>query len=273
MKREKFLETEDYRICYRIVGTGKPVVLVHGFGEDGTIWNVLIDHLKSHFKCIIPDIPGSGRSQVKKGEWSMEAFAESVRAIIIHEEISSAVLIGHSMGGYISLAFAERYPELLEAFGLFHSSAFADNDEKKATRRRGIEFIQEHGAAKFLEQTTSKLFSDDFKTKNQQIIKEIIDRFTNFPDASLVHYYEAMMQRPDRTQVLRSFPRPILFVLGEQDTAIPLSDGLNQCHMPGLSYIHILRNSGHMGMIEETEKSGKILIKFLQELGIGDAGR
>lgn len=269
MTAEKVLETEQHRIFYRITGAGRPVILLHGFGEDGTIWDVMLDRLKDHCQCFIPDLPGSGKSEVKSGGWSMEVLADSVRAILMHENIRKAVLIGHSMGGYISLAFAERYPELLEGFGLFHSSAFADNEEKKAMRRRGIEFIQEHGAAKFLEQATPKLFSEHFKLKNEQIIREIIARYTNFEDSSLVHYYEAMMQRPDRTQVLQNFSRPILFVMGEHDSAIPLADGLKQCHMPRLSYIHILRNSGHMGMIEETEKSGEILIKFLQEPGIG----
>jgi pimeloyl-ACP methyl ester carboxylesterase len=75
-----------------------------------------------------------------------------------------------------------------------------------------------------------------------------------------------MMQRPDRTGILESFPHPVLFILGEHDTAIPLADGLKQCHIPRLSYIHILRNSGHMGMIEETAKSREILQKFLEDL-------
>ena len=266
MITEKLLETEEQKTFYRINGTGKPVMFIHGFGEDGTIWNPIIDQLKDQYQCIIPDLPGSGKSEMKSGVWTIESFAENVRSILIHEEIETAVVIGHSMGGYISLALAEKYPDLLKGFGLFHSSAFADNEEKINTRKRGIEFIEEHGAAKFLEQATPKLFSEQFKKKNPQIIQEIIDRFTNFEDSSLVHYYEAMMQRPDRTHVLKNYSNPILFIMGEHDTAIPLADGLKQCHMPPLSYIHILSDSGHMGMIEETKKCGEILITFLQDL-------
>jgi pimeloyl-ACP methyl ester carboxylesterase len=265
MIAEKILETEEHKIFYRVMGSGKPVMLIHGFGEDGTIWDSLFPFLQN-YQCIVPDLPGSGKSQMRKGSWSIESFAETIRSILTHEEIKSIILIGHSMGGYISLAFAEKYPDLLQGFGLFHSSAFADNEEKKATRQRAIEFIQEHGATKFLEQATPKLFSEDFKTRNFPKIQEIIDRFTNFEDSALVHYYEAMMQRPDRTQVLKDFDGPVLFLLGEHDTTIPLSDGLKQCHMPRLAYIHILRHSGHMGMVEETDKCGEILIKFLQDL-------
>ncbi|HVG14664.1 MAG TPA: alpha/beta hydrolase, partial [Chitinophagaceae bacterium] len=215
---------------------------------------------------IIPDLPGSGRSQMKSGAWSIEGLAETVRSVFTHEDLKSAVVIGHSMGGYVSLALAEKYPDLLDGFGLFHSSAFADNEEKITARKRGIEFIEEHGTAKFLEQATPKLFSAVFKERNPQIIQEIVARFTNFEDSALVHYYEAMMQRPDRTQVLKKFCNPILFILGEHDTALPLSDGLKQCHMPRLSYIHILSHSGHMGMIEETDKCGEIILNFLQDI-------
>jgi pimeloyl-ACP methyl ester carboxylesterase len=266
MITEKVLETEEQKIFYRINGTGKPVILIHGFGEDGTIWDPLIDKLKHQYQCIIPDLPGSGKSQMKSGVWSIEGFAENIKSVFFNEDIKSAVVIGHSMGGYISLALAEKYPDLLDGFGLFHSSAFADNEEKITARKRGIEFIEEHGAAKFLEQATPKLFSAGFKEKNPGIIQEIIERFTNFEDSALVHYYEAMMQRPDRTQILKNFDRPILFIMGEHDTAIPLSDGLKQCHMPRLSYIHILSNSGHMGMMEETDKCGEIISNFLQDI-------
>ena len=263
---EKVLESAEYEIFYRKIGSGNPVVLIHGFGEDGAIWEELIDNLKDQYEFLIPDVPGSGRSVVKGGKWSIDDLAGSIAAILDHEQILSAPMIGHSMGGYIALAFAEKYPGRLNALGLFHSSAFADTEDKKTTRKRGIQFIEEHGQAKFLEQATPNLFSEIFREENPQVVTEIIDRYTNFQDTALVHYYEAMMQRPDRTQVLKNFSHPVLFILGEHDTAIPLADGLKQCHIPRLSYIHILRNSGHMGMVEEPIKSRGILQKFLEDL-------
>lgn len=266
---EKLIQTGEYEIFYRTAGIGKPVVFVHGFGEDGTIWDLLVHDLKDHFQCIIPDLPGSGKSIMKKGSWSMEGFAGGIRTILDQEGIKAVTMIGHSMGGYISLAFAEKFAESLAGLGLFHSSAFSDSEEKKTTRKKGIQFIEEHGAAKFLEQSTPNLFSDNFKIEHPEIVKELIARYTNFQEGALVHYYEAMMQRPDRSHILKNYPGSVLFILGEHDTAIPLADGLKQCHMPSLSYIHILSNSGHMGMIEETEKCREILKKFLHEQDIG----
>ena len=262
---EKVFRNEEHEIFYSVTGTGEPVLLIHGFGEDGTIWDLVIKDLTREFRFVIPDLPGSGKSIMKKGDWSMEGFANGIKTVMDQEEIIKAPVIGHSMGGYITLAFAEKFEDRLTGLGLFHSSAFADNDEKIATRKKGIQFIEEHGAVKFLEQSIPNLFSKDFKTRNPVIVKELIDRYTNFGADALVHYYHAMMQRPDRTHILKNYPGPVLFILGEHDTAIPLADGLRQCHMPRLSYIHILKNSGHLGMIEETDKCREILQKFLKD--------
>jgi pimeloyl-ACP methyl ester carboxylesterase len=266
---EKRIQTDDYEIFYRVTGTGEPVIFIHGFGEDGRIWDELLANLSEQAKCVVPDLPGSGQSLMKNGESSMESLADSMKVVLDHEGITSATVIGHSMGGYITLAFAERYRDQTRAIGLFHSSAFADSEEKKTNRRRGIQFIEEHGSIKFLEQSTPNLFSQDFRDSHADIVRDLIGRYTNFQNGALVHYYEAMMQRPDRTHILKNFQGPVLFILGEHDSAIPLADGLRQCHLPGLSYIHILRNSGHMGLIEETDKCREILQKFLQDKDTG----
>lgn len=263
---EKILETDNASVFYRIAGTGHPVVFIHGFGEDGRIWDQLLSGLGSHHTLIIPDLPGSGRSVMKKQSWSLDDLADCVNDLLDKEGLGEATLIGHSMGGYIALAFAGRYGHRLNGLGLFHSSAFADSEEKKATRKKGIQFIEDHGDVKFLEQATANLFSDVTKLEKPALIRDFIGTFTNFQGGALVHYYEAMMQRPDRTHILKSHPGAVLFIMGESDTAVPLKDGLKQCHLPRLSYVHILRNSGHLGMVEETDKSREIVRNFLQDL-------
>jgi pimeloyl-ACP methyl ester carboxylesterase len=167
------------------------------------------------------------------------------------------------MGGYITLAFAEKYPDRLRSMGLFHSTAYPDSEEKKEVRRRGIEFIRQNGPVKFLGQSIPNLFCDDFKKKDSATVQKILARYANFAAQSLVNYYEAMMLRPDRTHVLKNFPGPVLFILGKYDTAVPLDQGLQQCYMPGLSYIHILEHSAHMGMWEEPAIANPFLEEFL----------
>src|SRR4051812_20227657 len=153
MENHQFLQFKNSTVFYRVSGQGKTVVLLHGFGEDGNIWNHIEKKLKNNFRVIVPDIPGSGRSTILKNEAKpvqIDDYAEVIISILKNESVRSCTVIGHSMGGYITLAIAEKYPELLNGFGLFHSTAFADNEEKKQTRQKSIEFIQSHDAISFL---------------------------------------------------------------------------------------------------------------------------
>jgi pimeloyl-ACP methyl ester carboxylesterase len=266
----KELLYQNKKIFCRVTGSGHPVVFIHGFGEDGEVWNNQVEFLKEKFQLIVPDLPGSGHSEMID-DMSMEGMAKVINHILhsISPDTSSfgrerAVLIGHSMGGYITLAFVEKYPGYLTGFGLFHSTAYADSDEKKAARRKGIDVIREKGAFEFLQNTTPNLFSQRTRDECPELISRQISRLAGFAPAALIAYYEAMIQRPDRTQSLKQSICPVLFIMGEQDTAIPLQDGLQQCHLPGRSCIHIFRKSGHMGMLEEAEKSNAALENFLR---------
>jgi len=324
MIMDKQIEIAGKKIFYRVHGNGKPVMLVHGFGETGDVWKNQIDFLANNFKLIIPDLPGSGQSDLID-DMSMEGMAEIIKVILDAERTPSqtgplqtspqrgglanaqsqliedsdnkenpqqsessqvsplrgdlegagsskippsgggGTMIGHSMGGYITLAFVSKYPDYLSSFGLFHSSAFADSDEKKETRKKGIEFIRQHGAFEFLKNATPNLFSPLSKDEKPELIDGFIRSLNNFSTQSLVSYYEAMMQRPDRTDLLKATPLPVLLVMGKYDSAVPLQDGLKLAHMPEKSYIHILHQSGHMGMFEEDKNSNHILKKFLSE--------
>ena len=261
----KELLYQNKKIFYRIIGTGKPVFLIHGFGEDGEVWRNQVEFLQTKFQLIVPDLPGSGKSEMID-DMSMEGMAEVIHSIIHVEEIDRCSVIGHSMGGYITLALAEKYRNHLDAFGLFHSSAFADGEEKKAARRKGIEHIKQHGAFEFLKTATPNLFAQQTKDKRPELIAEKLTSLHNFLPDALVSYYEAMIERPDRTEILRKAAVPVLFIMGKYDNAIPLEDGLKQCHHPEKSYIHILYQSGHMGMLEEPEKCNQILGEFLQNI-------
>ena len=266
---------QSSKIYYRIVGTGRPVILLHGFGEDGEIWNDQVDFLstgcfaKDYYRLLIPDLPGSGRSELI-ADMSIEGMAEVIKEIINLELQNSSPsegdwvgILGHSMGGYIALALAEKHPGLLNAFGLVHSSAFADSEEKKSARLKSIEFMKRNGAYAFLKTSIPGLFSQQWAVGNGQRIDALIERGKNFSAEVLVQYYEAMLVRPDRTAVLKNFDGPILFIIGEHDIAAPFQQSLQQCYLPMRSHIHILRNSAHMGMLEEVNKTNQALKSFL----------
>src|SRR5215210_649891 len=135
----------------------KPVILVHGFGEDHSVWDQQARHLEKNCRLIVPDLPGSGKA--KLGDVSMEGMADHLKNILEEQSVSSCIMIGHSMGGYVTLAFAEKYPEMLAGFGLFHSSAYADSEEKKATRRKAIDFIRKNGTKEFLKTSVPNLIA------------------------------------------------------------------------------------------------------------------
>ena len=255
------------QLHYKIYGSGQPVMLIHGFGEDSHVWDKQVNFLKDKYKLIVPDLPGTGASPLlQKENVTMSDYATLIKELLDKEKIEKITMLGHSMGGYITLAFAEKHPEMLTAFGLLHSGAFADDEEKKATRQKGIKFIRENGAEAFLKTTTPNLFYDPEKSRAD--IEATIQKGKSSSADALVQYYEAMISRPDRTNVLKSFPNPILFIIGEHDKAIPFPQSMKQCHLPSVAHIHILRNSAHMGMLEETEKVNEILGEFLQYVNV-----
>lgn len=272
--QQKEISYKGKRLFYRLQGEGPLVVLLHGFGEDGTVWKPQFDIFPDN-TLIVPDLPGSGQSEMIE-DMSIEGLADAVQAIVKEESnllglsvgdstlgVGGTILIGHSMGGYITLAYAEKYPDELAAFGLFHSTAYADTEEKKETRRKGIAFVEKYGAFEFLKTAIPNMYSPATKEANPGLIEEHVQSLQSFSKAALIAYYESMIKRPDRTLVLKQNKIPVLFVLGKHDAAVPLQDGLQQSHLPGVSHVFILENSGHMGMCEEMEKSNHLLREFV----------
>jgi pimeloyl-ACP methyl ester carboxylesterase len=250
------------QISYTLRGEGEPVLLLHGFAEDSRIWDGLATSLSKEFRVITPDIPGSGQSGLLDDkDAGMTGYAAVLNALLETENITACTLIGHSMGGYIALAFAEEFPQKLKALGLFHSSAYADDAAKIETRKKGIGFIKENGAAAFLKTSIPGLFADAENSKND--IEDLIAKGRDFTNKALVQYYESMIDRPDRTAVLKNLDIPILFLMGQHDKAVPFEHSLQQSHLPNISHIHILRNAAHMGMLEQPEESFADLAHFL----------
>lgn len=260
---DKTIARGPHTLFYRDEGSGPPVLLLHGFAEDGSIWNKQTEQLKTNYRLLIPDLPGSGRSSALTDDTSMEKMAEDILRLLDQQEIQHCVLIGHSMGGYVSLAFAEKYPERLKGLGLFHSTARPDTEEKKIARRKSIEFIKKNGSAAFIRQSIPSLFAEETRDDHPELVSELIDRYADFSPHSLICYYEAMIRRPDRTAILEQSKTPVLFVIGSYDQAVSPQQVLQQSHIPYLSHINILHHSGHLGMLEEPGQSYRILQSYL----------
>jgi pimeloyl-ACP methyl ester carboxylesterase len=263
----KSIPLKDTELSYRKLGMGKALVLVHGFGEDGHVWDQQLAVLEQSMLVLIPDLPGTGKSgRLNESNVDIADYAKALITILDAEGIDNCCLLGHSMGGYITLAFAELYPERLTGFGLIHSTAYADSDEKKANRLKAVELMDQYGAGAFLRNTIPTLFAANFKKDYPQIVQAQIDQAAHYDTKACQQYTLAMRNRPDRTSVLESNPVPILFVIGTEDVAAPLTDLLGQIKLPLYASIHILDQVGHMGMLEAADTMTKHIMDFVENL-------
>ena len=235
----------------------KALVLLHGFGEDSTIWGGFVPFLQKDYFVILPDY--ARLSHLK----SMDDYADFVHGKIQEKGFENCVIIGHSMGGYVALAFAEKYPTMVAGLGLFHSTAYADSDEKKAARVKNAEFILKNGSELFIKTSTPNLYAEDFVKHNPEVIERHIEYASQFPAEALAAGMLAMRNRPDRRQVLKSLRCNIMFIIGEKDKSVSPEDAKSQIMIPKFFSSSILDNVGHMGMIEEPEDCLKFVGKFL----------
>ncbi len=262
---QKLIFKNTTEVFYHKSGFGLPVILLHGFGEDSSIWNECARELEKNCLLIRPELPGSGLSTFftkENGNVSIEDYADIIYILLAHEKIEKCILLGHSMGGYITLAFAKKYGENLLAFGLINSTAYADGDAQKERRKKSIRIMEKYGPFEFLQQILPSLFADHFRETHRDLIEQYVEHAKKFQKETLIQYYRAMMLRPDNTAVLTQSKVPVLFVCGTDDTAAPLDDLLKQMHMPDISYIHILENTGHKSMFEAPEKLIRFIIEF-----------
>jgi len=168
----RYTSGEDFpQLSYFVGGTGPCLVLLHGFPQSGVLWQKVWGALSESFTVIAPDLPGVGGSSFSGRALTMEKMAESVKLILDAEHISEAVIAGHSMGGYVAMAFAELYPKTLQGLCMVHSLATADDEDKKENRRKAIRLIGKGGREAFIKQMMPGLFSEAFKKSHPEVIE------------------------------------------------------------------------------------------------------
>lgn len=253
---------KEQKINYSSRGKGTPIVFLHGFCEDSSVWDDFISVFKSN-KIIRIDLPGFGSSEPIENP-SVELFADVVKSVLNHLEIRTCTLIGHSMGGYVSLAFAKKYASSLNGLGIFHSFPYADSEEKKAARAKSIEFIKKNSHYHYVKQLFPNLFPPTFLSSNNFLVNKMIHRASSFPQIGIIGGLELMMKRPDNSEVLKNIKCPVLFIIGKDDDVVPFDKSMEQTALPDIAHIHILEGVGHMGMFEATKKTRKIIRQFVK---------
>ena len=254
------LELQHTKLTYYAAGQGFPLVLLHGFCADHTVWTGMlpghkfIGPLLQKFRLLMPDLPGFGNSILlppAESCCSMDQYADCIKAMLDAEKITQCALLGHSMGGYIAMNFAARFPASLSGLGLFHSTAYADDEEKKRNRTRSAIFVRQHGAGPFVKELYGKLFGADYHEKHQQDIVSITAQAISASGTEgIINACYAMRDREDTTSVLKKTGIPVLFIIGRQDQAVDPEKTLLLTNLPSHAETCILENAGHMGMFE-----------------------
>lgn len=246
------------KIFFRKYGKGKPVLLLHGFCETHKIWENLIPPLSSEFTVYVIDLPGFGNSPLPKVSFSIADVGEMVSTWMSNLKIEKPIAIGHSLGGYVTLAMAARNKNIFSALGLFHSTAYPDSEEKKANRNKVIEFVHTHGTAPFIDAFVPSLF---YK-KDHPSIPVLYQIASQTPAPTLVAYAAAMRDRPSYTDILKKFDYALLLVAGRYDAIVTLETLKELNQLAQYPTLKILEETAHAGMYENNQEASKILVDF-----------
>lgn len=259
---EKNIDYKQGKIRYYDEGSGNVIILLHGYLETSDIWRDFIPGLADYFRLISIDLPGHGESDVFGEQHSMEFMADAVLAVMNEEAIEKAVMTGHSMGGYVALAFVEKYPERLFAYCLFHSHPFADTDEIIANRKREIRVVESGKKDLIYPVNIPKMFADFNTDRFKQQLEHNKKIASAIPAEGIIAVLKGMISRPSRLEILEKGDIPLLMILGEHDNYIPFEEVMDGIKLPRNSELLVLGKSGHLGFIEEREKSQKAIIDF-----------
>lgn len=243
-------------------------MFIHGFCESKEIWRAFEERLAANYQTISVDLPGFGESTNNTSYQSTAAMASEVKHLLEAGQIDRCIVISHSLGGYVALALAEQAPQLIKGLCLFHSTAYADSQEKKHTRSKTADFIEKKGLDPFLDTFVPSLFFAGRSKELSKTIKAYRASAGQTPVATAVAVTKAMRDRPDRTHVLTKAAFPVMFIAGREDTAVPLETSREQFFLPKESTVHILAETGHMGMYEHPAKTLEMVESFLKRMTI-----
>lgn len=247
-------------IAYYKEGKGDVVVLLHGFPMDKNIWLDLITVLSSNHQVIAIDIPGLGNSNALSLN-AIHTIADQIHDLLQHEQVGKAVFVGHSLGGYIALAFSKKFSEMVKGLSLVHSTWKADTEEKKIIRLKVIDLINRGGTKAFLRELFPSLFAADNRIIFKLEWDALYNRHQTVSPASLIALYEAIMNRKNYAETTWN-EFPMQWIIGEQDQLLDPKDLIAQALQSDKSFVSLYPNCGHMSMIENRAQFEKDILEF-----------
>ncbi|MBE0648581.1 MAG: alpha/beta hydrolase [Bacteroidales bacterium] len=257
----KSIKIRGKKITFTDSGEGPCLVLLHGFTESSTIWNRFVRRLSKEIRVIAVDLPGFGQSDCLEPVHPMELMADIVKRVLLNRGVRQCVMAGHSMGGYVVLAFAQMYPRMLKGICIFHSHPWADTPEGQRNRDRAIEVVKAD-KFNFILQFIPTLFPEGTADIYRKRINKLIEEASGLSKEGIIAAITGMKERKDSTETLKNLDIPVLFILGMKDTKIPTERAGEMVLLPKHSESLILQDVAHMGFYEAPRKTLAMLGDF-----------
>jgi pimeloyl-ACP methyl ester carboxylesterase len=262
----KSLDYKGASVHYTIEGSGTTLFFLHGYLESSEIWNGFTNRFTGSFRVICMDIPGHGRSGLLGEVHEMGEMARVAAAVLDAEGIEKAVMIGHSMGGYVTMEFVHQFPARTLGYCLFHSTCFADNEEKRQNREREISLILCGKKLQIIRTNIPKAFADENLESMKEPVARAIEVASGSSEEGTVALLRGMMNRSDHSDLLkRTLPVPMI-IWGERDNYIGREAFGRLVGLAPHATVTVLKNSGHMGFIEEPGCAYSGLLNYLASL-------
>lgn len=254
MEQHRTIKVDGRMVHYRDEGrnNNKTVVLLHGFLQNLDVWSSYVLSYMRDFRVITIDLPGHGHTDSYGEVHSMDMMARVVKTVLDEAGVNQCVMVGHSMGGYVALAFAEKYLYSLRGLGLINSHALSDSESHRESRQAVCEQVKENRAS-FIVNFVPSLFDSANRAALSQDIKDLQEQCLETRTESIIAAQMGMMNRPSRIAVLEKLEIPVMFIYGKNDNRIPIEIAITQAMIPSHSEILLLDHVGHMSFMEERE--------------------
>ena len=260
---DRFLDYKSGRVCYSVQGEGLTVVLLHGFLEDKSIWLDLANELTDQYCVISIDLAGHGQSSNLSDVHSMIDMAQVVKHVLSELNIDKAIVAGHSMGGYVSLALAELYPELINGLALINSTPYPDTEVKKINRLRAVEAV-EHNMKNFVSLAIPQLFAEGNRKKYADDIEALKEKAFQMDENGITAALKGMKDRPARDHLLRDGGFPVLLIVGQEDNVVDVNQLKELDTYDNIKVVEL--GGGHMSYIESLNDLSYHFTHFIENL-------
>jgi 3-oxoadipate enol-lactonase len=252
------------KLAYTDTGLGSPVVLIHGYPFNRSLWSEQVIALSNSYRVIAPDLRGFGETEVTAGSATMNQMAQDVAELMDQLQIPRAVIGGLSMGGYVALAFYKQFPSRVRALILADTRAQADTEEAKQTRAQQAEKALSEGMAGIADAMLPKLLTPDTVSKRPDIVMHVRDMMLKTKPEGAAAALRGMAEREDQTPLLSQISAPTLILVGAEDAITPVADSEKMHHAIPNARLVVLENAGHVSNLERTEQFNDAMLEFLR---------